>query len=159
MSGEAEGGTYIYTSDADDISTFRDTEGDFPDGQLGITYEQIFHTPYAGFEIEIPSGLFFLSTKITGSFAVVGRAVDHHHLRDLVTTADFFWGDMVSLDINAGINITSNTKLTGSYNYMNYIGLRGDSAYDQNGTVTVYENLEKADFESSMFSVTVSYSY
>ena len=156
---QARGGSFIYTSDPDNISTFRDTEGEFPDGVLGITYEQIFHTPYAGFEIEIPAGLFYLTAEFTGSFLVMGQAVDHHHLRDLVTTAYFFQGDMFSVDITGGINLTKNTALTGSYSYMNYLNIRGHSAYDQSGTVVVYEDIEKADFESSMFSVSVIYSY
>ena len=156
---QARGGSFIYTSDSNDISTFRDTEGEFPDGQLGITYEQMFHTPYTGFEIEIPAGFLFLTAEFTGSFAVMGRAVDNHHLRDLETTAYFFWGNMFSIDLSAGINFTSNTSLTGSYSYMNYFNLRGDSAYDQNGTVILYKDIEKADFESSMFSISVIYTY
>ncbi len=150
---EARGGYYIYSQ-----SEFRDTEGSFPDGQLGITYEQIFHTPYGGIEIYIPAGIFFLDTRLAGSFAVFGRAIDHHHLRNLVTTADFFWGNMLSADISAGV-ILNSFSLSGSYSYMRYGGLRGDSAYDQNGIVTVYENLEKADFESSMFSIALSYTF
>ena len=156
---EARGGSFIYTSNYTNPSTFRDTEGLFPNGQLGITYEQIFHTPYIGVEFEIPAGVFFLTSKFTGSFAVFGRAIDHHHLRDLVTTAYFLCGNMVSANISAGVNLPVNIKLSGSYTYMKYGNLRGDSKYEQNGTVTVYDNIEKADFEANMFSISVSYSF
>ena len=150
---ETRGGYYIYSQ-----TEFRDTEGTFSDDQLVITYEQIFHTPYGGIEVYIPAGIFFLESRLTGSFAVFGRAIDHHHLRNLVTTADFFWGNMLSADISGGIKLNS-ILLSGEYSYIKYDGLRGDSAYDQNGVVTVYENLEKADFESSMFSIAVSYTF
>ena len=151
---QARGGTYIYTDE-----TFRDTEGTFPDKQLGITYEQIFHTPYAGFDIEIPAGILLIGTRMTGSFAVFGKAVDHHHLRDLVTTAYFYWGDMFSLDMKAGFKLGQNIKFTGEYNYMYFGSLRGNSAYNQSGTITVYENIEKADLETFMLSFSLLYSF
>ena len=151
---QARGGTYIYTKD-----TFRDTEGTFPDNQLGITYEQTFHTPYAGFDIEIPAGILLIGTRMTGSFAVFGKAVDHHHLRDLVTTAYFYWGDMFSLDMKAGFKLGQNIKFTGEYNYMYFGSLRGNSAYNQSGTITVYENIEKADLETFMLSFSLLYSF
>ncbi len=151
---EARGGSFIYSQ-----SSFRDTEGSFPDGELGITYEQIFHTPYFGFEIEIPAGIMFLSSRFTGSFSVFGRAVDQHHLRDLVTTAYFYWGNMVSIDCTAGIKLGPKIVFSGNYNYMNFLNIQGNSAYDQSGTVTVYKDIEKADFESSMLSLSLTYRF
>jgi plasminogen activator len=148
---EARGGSYIYS----DVF-FRDTEGTFPDNELGITYEQIFNTPYVGLEAILPFGRFLFETKITGSIAVFGKAIDHHHLRDLVTTANFYWGNMILTEVSAGINFPGGSSLKGSFSWNRYGGLRGDSKYNQSGSITVYENLEAADFESIGISV---YSY
>ena len=151
---EATGGSYIYSDEF-----FRDTEGNFPDEVLGITYEQIFNTPYAGFEIKLPLGRFIFESKLTGSFAVFGKAVDHHHLRDLVTTAYFYWGNMIFAEAGAGFNFSERFTLKGSYSYNRYGSLRGNSEYNQSGSITVYEDLEGADFESFFFSVSLFHSF
>jgi plasminogen activator len=151
---EARGGSYIYSDDF-----FRDTEGIFPDNELGITYEQIFNTPYTGFEIELPLGRFIFESKITGSFAVFGKAIDHHHLRDLVTTANFYWGHMIFAEAGAGFNFSKRFAMKGSYSYNRYGGLRGDSKYNQSGSITIYKDLEAADFESFLLSVSLFHSF
>ena len=157
---EARGGSYIYTpGDPPNSDFFREDVGTFPDNQLGITYEQIFHTPYIGLEIDTTAGIFFLNSKLSASYAVFGKAIDQHHLRDLVTRAYFYWGHMISADISAGVNLNSRISLSAAGSYMKYGGLRGDSAYEENGYVTVYEDLEKADFESIMFSIAFTYMY
>lgn len=146
---EARGGSYIYSD-----TGFRDLSGDFDDGELGISYRQTFNLPYLGFGIDWRIGAFFIESKLAGSLFVFGKAVDNHHLRDMVTYAYFNRGQMFSSDFSAGYYLTQHSAFKASFSYSVYGKLRGDTEYHfADGSVITYRNAEGANFKAAMFSI------
>ena len=160
---EARGGSYIYSSTdsvTGEVVAFRDKTGEFNDGEPGITYRQTYNIPYAGIGINSTIGRLILDARVSGSLMVFGKAVDHHHLRDLVTYAYFYWGQMFSSDLSAGCKLSEHYSLNGTFSYSVYGNLRGNSEYNySDGSTVNYEDLEGADLETVMFSITVQYNF
>lgn len=75
----AYGGDYVYTTDP--ATTFRDDVDSFPDGTLGITYEQTWAVAYAGVSASINTPSWRATGSIIGSPLAYGRGDDDHWLR------------------------------------------------------------------------------
>jgi len=153
---ESRGGSYIYSSinEDDELTGFRDLSGDFEDGEPAISYRQTYNLPYLGLGAEVSSGNFRLAAKVTGSLFVFGKAVDNHHMRDMVTYASFYRGQMFSSDLSAQYSITRHSALKAAFSYSVYGKLRGDTEYHfADGSAITYKNAEGADFKSVMFSL------
>lgn len=73
----ARGGSYVY-SDAD----FRDAVGDFPDGELGITYRQIFPALIMGMNGEVADGPWTFSGGAHAGLTFNAKDFDHHWQTD-----------------------------------------------------------------------------
>ncbi len=152
---KAMGGSYIYSSNG-----FRDTVGNFPDGELGITYEQTFDVPYFGVGMVGDFDQFHFKAKFIASMFVSGEAIDHHHMRDLVTTDDFSGENMWAIDIAASYDITPSLGVEAAYFYESYDTMTGDSTWDFGpGNVSVLSDGAGADLEVSMFSLNLIYTF
>lgn len=74
----AWGGSYVYTS-----SDFRDTKGDFPDNEKGISYRQQWPVPFLGIDLTHSEGPWTFAGAFQGGVAVNGKGTDDHWMRDL----------------------------------------------------------------------------
>jgi plasminogen activator len=73
MKWNAFGGSFIYSTDG-----FRDDIGSFPAGELEISYQQWWHTPYLGLGVSYVSGPLSLTIEAIGSPFVSARDRDNH---------------------------------------------------------------------------------
>jgi plasminogen activator len=153
---ESRGGSYVYS-----VNGFRDMAGTFPADELGITYEQTFNVPYIGIGFKGDFDRIHFAAKITGSVFVNGEAVDHHHLRNLVTTDDFSNESMIAFDVSFGYDISDNIGLEVAYAYEKYDTMTGDSVWDFNneGVSIGYADSAGAELETSMVSMNITYSF
>jgi omptin len=72
------GGSYVYTS-----SDFRDTKGDFPAKEKGISYRQQWPVPFLGIDLAHSEGPWTLAGGFKAGLAVNGTGTDDHWMRDL----------------------------------------------------------------------------
>ena len=153
---EARGGSYIYSENG-----YRDSTGSFPQGVLGITYEQSFDVPYVGLGFQGDFDRLHVAAKVTGSFLVSGDATDQHHARDLVTYDDFSGESMVAFDIRLGYDISESMLLTAAYAYEKYDTMTGDSEWHFNdvGEIITFADGAGADLKTSMFSLNFTYKF
>lgn len=155
---KARGGSYIYTSDPD--TTFRDLEGNFEPGVLGITYEQTFYAPYLGIGMRGRLGHFEFAGRLAASIWSMTEAKDTHHMRDMYTIASMDQGDVLLYDVSVIYNFTESYALEVGYQHTDYETTRGNSVYHlDDGTVVTYRNGEGADLKTSMFTIKLMYSF
>ena len=74
----AYGGSYIYS-----VGGFRDTSGDFPDGELGISYRQQLPTIFGGVDINADFGTWGFGLTADVGMTIHALGTDDHWLRDL----------------------------------------------------------------------------
>jgi plasminogen activator len=153
---EARGGTYLYS-----VYGFRDVEGTFPHGTLGVTYEQTFDVPYAGIGVNANLDKLHIGAKLTGSIFVSGESVDHHPLRDLVVYDEFSNETMWAFDVGVSYDITNAINLKIAYAYERYESMTGDARwdYDREGYSQTISDSAGADLETSLLSLAMSYSF
>jgi plasminogen activator len=148
------GGSFVYSSP----NGFRDVYGIFPQGQLGIAYQQTWRTPYLGLGVATTSGDWSFSGEIIGSPFVMADDKDHHVLRSLVFREKFGLSSMVGASASAEYRITPMFSLTGRAEYQNYLGAKGSTriADGEAGTLTyVPRPSSGADAETLLVSVGV----
>ncbi len=149
---EARGGTYVYS-----VNGFRNTSGTSPDGQLMISYEQIFEVPYMGIGIEGDFDRVHLGVKLIGSIFVSGQAIDHHHLRNLVVYDNFSNENMWGIDVAFGYDINDRIGIEAAYKYEKY-DTTGKPEFQSETPVDVPDVIG-ADLYFSMVSVALIYSF
>lgn len=154
----SRGGSYIYTSNPG--VTWRDDIGNFTPGELAISYEQTYYTPYFGIGARGSLGKFEFSGRFIASFWAKVEALDTHHMRGLKTTADMNDGEMIAYDIAAAYNFNDAFALVTTFSYTKYETMRANSFYDYDvGTDFTYVNGEGADLEMSMLSIALVYKF
>ena len=72
----AYGGSYVYS-----VGGPRDTSGDFPDGEAGITSRQSFPALIAGIDAEMVQDQWTFGVAAHGGFTIYGIGDDHHWMR------------------------------------------------------------------------------
>lgn len=72
----AYGGSYVYS-----VGGPRDTSGDFPDGEPGITYRQSFPALIAGVDAEMVQDQWTFGVAAHGGFTIYGTGDDTHWMR------------------------------------------------------------------------------
>ena len=154
---EARGGTYVYSSNGG----FRDLSGDFTEGELGITYEQLFYYPYLGLDVAFLLGRFEGGMRLIGSPAVFGEAKAQHHLRDLETHADLEWGRMYAVSLSVAYHFCDYVGLSTSLSYTEYDTITANSTYtwtnsDGSKTTRTYDDGEGASLQTAMASLAVT---
>jgi outer membrane protease len=101
----------VYTSDPTDPTVFRDDIGSFPDGLLGITYEQNWAVPYLGLAASINAGSFRLAGSVIGSPLAYGSSDDDHWLRGVHFEDDFDRTNFVAASAEAAYLFGSNYQI------------------------------------------------
>ena len=157
---EARGGSYVYSSEGG----FRDLVGEFPAGQLGISYEQTYKTPYIGLGFRGNLNNFEISGRFIGSTLASGEAEDIHHLRNTEFVDRSVDGDMYAFDLTASYRFLKSYSLALSYNFTSYDEMKGNTtirtvAEDQTIDAVEYLNSGGMDLETSVVSLTFMYTF
>jgi plasminogen activator len=156
---ESRGGYYTYTG-----NSFRDTQGSFADGQLGISYEQTYSSPYIGIGTELTFTKFRTQARFIYAPYVYGEATDHHYLRNLETRETFDEygeGDMVALDLSGSYSFSEDWSLHLGLKYQAYSSMTGDAKWIDRTAGTVYYSADGAgmDQTSTMFTTALKYAF
>ncbi|BHH85391.1 omptin family outer membrane protease [Desulforhopalus sp. 52FAK] len=152
---EARGGDYVYSS-----SGFRDSSGSFPDGELGVSYEQTLDSFYGGLGFSAGfSNRFSLAGRIIYSPFVQGEATDYHHMRNIVFYDDFEDGDLIAFDLSGTFDITESLGLEVGFQYQKYDTMQGDAEVHSNGVVGYYNDGAGMDQQSMMVSTSLLYTF
>jgi outer membrane protease len=127
----AKGGSYNYS-----VNAFRDTSGEFQGGQLGVAYQQWWDTPYLGLGVAYNVDDWTVSAEAIGSPIVMGRAQDHHNLRDLVIKDSFQPANMGAVSAGLEYRLMPGVSLAGRVEYQRYFDAKGDGRYAYGPTKT-----------------------
>ena len=131
----AHGGDYTYTT-----TTLRDTTGSFPDGEKGITYEQIYGTPYLGLTAGFDNGDFAMSGSVIASVVAKGSGEDHHWARNLVFEDDLELSTMFSLQAEAIYRFNPSYQFFVNAEYERYADTKGATdVFDMLGNLVLAE--------------------
>jgi plasminogen activator len=149
----ARGGAYIYSSP----TGYRDLQGTFPGGQLGIAYQQEWQTPYLGLGGKIAFGDWTASGELIGSPVAFGNAKDHHALRGLVFKDTMSPSGMVGFDAALEYSVTPLFSVVGRAEYQNYLEAAGSEKLYAGGVLAgAYPKpLAGASMETLLLSVGV----
>jgi plasminogen activator len=152
----SRGGEYIYS-----VNGFRDADGSFNDNALAISYEQTLEVPYFGVGIKADFGKSKLDVRTIFSPFVKGEAVDHHHMRNLVTYDDFSDGDIIGVDVAGSYMFSDNFSMEVGLSFQSYDTMQGDSEWHYNdvGQVVFVNDGAGMDQESAMMSVSFLYTF
>lgn len=156
---EARGGDYVYS-----VSGFRDAKGSFPDGELGISYEQTYSAFYLGLGTEVKVSNFKAEAKIIYAPYVYAEATDNHHMRNLVvydTVDEFGEGNMIAIDVSGSYYFTDKLSLGLGITYQSYNTMTGDSEWHfrDDGTVYLSEDGAGMDLSFTMITTTLKYNF
>lgn len=153
---EARGGDYVYSEGG-----FRNEVGAFPDGLLGIRYEQTMTSLYIGVGVEVELSDLQLGARIIYSPLVEGEAEDNHYLRNLVTYDEFSDGDMIAFDLSGSYRFTPAIALRVGYSYQRYDTMQGDTVWNFRDEGVTYYIADGAgmDQESSLFTTTLLFTF
>ncbi len=149
----SRGGSFVYSSFA-----FRDTVGSFPDGQLAITYRQVWQTPYLGLGANYNGENWTVGVEVIGSPFVMARTRDNHVLRNTVFTDDFDMSGMVGVSAGVEYRFSPILSVTGRVEYQKYFETKGGTTIQDNSTGTVVRVPKPgagADSDSLLLSVGV----
>ncbi len=152
----ARGGDYVYST-----TYLGDTVGSFPDGVEVISYEQTYDTPYIGIGFQADLTPVTLSGRVIGSTLVSAEDEDTHHLRNLLFEEDFDNGDMIGIDFAVTYKFNERMALTGSFQYLEFNEVRGETKMTDLGTgqsVVFSGDAAGADNETSTLAVAFTYS-
>jgi outer membrane protease len=102
----AYGGSFVYSDGAP-----RDTVGDFPDGEPGITYRQTFPAAVAGLDIEHSDGPLTVGASVQAgvTFSAVGD--DHHWMRDVNFIDTLESAPLLAVGASAGYEVAEGVQL------------------------------------------------
>ena len=158
---KAYGGSYIYSDNRRPDIFFRDDIFSLSDKILSITYEQTFNVPYVGINMNQNFNNCALKARLITSPFVYGEAVDHHHLRNFVTYANFSGESIIILDIAMAYKLTEPLVLQMALNHTKYAPIKTDLAWhDQDkNTVEILKDYAGAELETTMFSCSFVFSF
>jgi outer membrane protease len=116
----AYGGDFVYSSGG-----FRDTIGNFPDGLLGISYQQILPAAYAGIAGSLQHGDWTVDGMARIGVTFGANDIDHHWLRDLKFTEDYPSSLYFGLSANVAYQLRERIALTLGVQYDHYATMKG----------------------------------
>lgn len=97
----AYGGSFVYS-----VAGFRDTSGDFPDGQLGISYRQQIPILFGGLDIYAEHGPWAFGATADVGVTIHALGTDDHWLRDLRFFDAFHMGPTLHLSGRIGREVS-----------------------------------------------------
>lgn len=153
---EAKGGSYIYSSE----SGFRDEQGNFPDGELGITYQQTFKAPFIGITAGYQWQSWSLDASIKGSRWVTANDFDTHHQRDTTFAGTGNDSRLFAATLGLGYALNAQLSVQGQLDYQEYSEGKGKVRINEAGQTSV----EQGDAggmanRTSQASLGLSYSF
>ena len=150
------GGSYIYS-----VGGFRDTSGNFVDGQAGITYRQMLPMAFVGADITARFDRLVLVAGAQGGFTLAGQAVDDHWLRDLRFIDYMNVAPMVALNAEAKYGFSDNAAVFVAASLDKMFTARADTLVINTNTnaTTLYPDSAGADFASVTISGGLSGSF
>ena len=152
---KAYGGEFIYS-----VEEFRDATGNFPNGKLGISYEQTWKSTYLGFKTYTPiTNVLTLHTKFIYAPFVKGKTTDTHHLRDIIGKSTLDNTNMYAINLGLGYKISNSLTLNLNYMYQKYDTTDGDMKWKERGEVYYLKNFSIADLKTSLFSISLDYKF
>ncbi len=145
----AYGGSYIYTR-----TTFRDSAGDFPDGEKGISYRQQIPVLYASAAMSHDMGNWTLGAGLKGGLSLGIEDVDDHWMRDLRFYDSIEPAPMLGTDLSVAYNVNENTAFYLAGGVEKVFRKVGDTEIVDTlgGTRSTEENGAGADFQSMQVS-------
>jgi len=143
------GGSYIYS-----VGGFRDSSGNFVDGQAGITYRQMLPMAFVGADATADFDKLVLTAGAQGGFTFAGQAVDDHWLRDLRFVDNMYVAPIVALSANAQYGFSDNAALFVAASLDKMFTTRADTSVINTNTnaTSFYANAAGADFVSVSIS-------
>jgi len=156
------GGSYIYSSL--DVNyqpiAFRDQVGNFND-ERGITYQQIFKTPYIGFEYQKELFDKKIYGNIFGNYSnlVTAEDEDIHHLGNKKFNEYFKNGEYYNLGVNIFGKIKKDLYLGAGYEYVYYPENRGYTIVQDLDTNKYYRYENSAGIRNKFSKISVSLKY
>jgi outer membrane protease len=126
------GGHYIYSANGG----FRNAVGNFDPNELGIAYQQWWHTPYLGIGAAYTAGATKLHAEVIASPFVMSHDKDHHNMRNLVFKEQFDADWMVGVTVGAEYALTDTISLMGRAEYQKYFEALGGSTMTDAGSGT-----------------------
>lgn len=124
MRFEAHDGSYIYSSDEDDPSTFHDQVGEL-EGK-GITYKQTWRSGYLGAAVRYESGKFDFYGQAIVSPWTFGKDRDNHVVRGMLTAEHGKRSSMFGMELGANYHLTPRWSLYSSLGYDKYAHTKAD---------------------------------
>lgn len=121
---DALGGSYIYS-----VNGWRDTVGTFPDGEPGISYRQQLPEVFIGVDGEERYGNLTLGGMLRGGLTVMGRATDHHWMRDLRFEDSFRVAPSWSAGLDASYALGPMAEVFVAARYDQAMQMRGRTEY------------------------------
>ncbi|MEO4047436.1 omptin family outer membrane protease [Pseudomonas sp. CAU 1711] len=132
---EAKGGSYTYSSDFG----FRDLQGNFPDGELGITYEQTYKAPYLGVVGRYRWGDWQIDASLRGSRWVDAEDYDIHHQRDTTFTGTGEGSHLRAASLGLAYSFSERLSLRGQVDYQEFSEGKGKVRIDEGGVREIVE--------------------
>lgn len=122
---QARGGRYVYTED-----DFRDSTGEFPRGEKGVSYQQTYDTPYIGLVGIYNYRAWTLEGRFKYSQWVKARSFDTHHMRNLTVAGNNGnTGQMQSLALGASYHVSPHLSVKAGVDYQVYAEAKGSTRY------------------------------
>lgn len=118
------GGQYIYS----DIENggWRDYTGSFPEGEVGITYEQVYSVPYFGVGADAAWGAFQMHTHLLYSPWAGASDTDNHLMREILFKGDFAGGNFFGCSLSGSWRFTPRIYVAAALEYQKFGEIRGD---------------------------------
>lgn len=149
------GGNYIYT-----YNTFRDSTGSFSDNDKGISYEQIFNTPYIGIKGSYKIKHFLFSSKLIASNIATAEGNDNHFSRNLYFEDRFNNIEMYEANINIELYLNKNSSIGFVYDKVEYKETKGSETVTKTNTgVISYYPKGSVGISNKSTSTSLYYSY
>ena len=132
---EAKGGSYTYSSDWG----FRDMTGTFPDGEVGITYQQTYKAPYLGLTGRYQWQDWQLDATLKGSDWVDAEDYDIHHLRSTTFAGTGEGSRLRAASLGLAYRFSEQLSLRGQVEYQEFTEGKGKVKIDDGASREVIE--------------------
>lgn len=116
----AYGGSYVYSVDG-----YRDMAGSFDPNVMGISYRQVWDTPYLGLGAYYRGEAVSASAEIYGSPFSFARDRDYHALRDTLFVERFTPTTMIGANVAVEYRLNTAFSLVGRLDYARYQEAKG----------------------------------
>lgn len=148
---DARGGSYVYSSP----DGFRDQQGNFPDGEKGITYQQTYDTPYLGLVGLYNLKNWTLESRFKYSQWVKAKGFDTHHERDTTfSDNNGNTGRMQSLALGLTYNVNPQLSVKAGIDHQVYTSTKGRTRVNDRFNGVNFRTEPKSSAQSNRTTMT-----